>query len=117
MRRQSPSAIAIIGGHCLLLLWPDPHKTLWRPHVAIVVASTPETLAVPWDSPLAIPEVVFPAIPRGYVSSDPMNRLLGALLVDEATPVDDDALTVPVVFFTTTVAGRMVSPCSSRRRI
>lgn len=63
----------------MVLLWPDPEKTLRRPYDTAVITATAEAPSVPSDSAEVIPKVkaVFPVIPRTLVWSDSVKRLSG----------------------------------------
>ena len=55
-----------------MILLPDPWKTVQRPHDSVASAATPDAPAVPLSSAVAIPKVVFQAIPNVQdLSGDP----------------------------------------------
>ena len=62
-----------------MILWPDPEKTLRRPHDYVLSAATPEGSAVPSNSSVTveIPKVVVSVMRSAFVSSDPVARLSG----------------------------------------
>ena len=58
------------------ILWSDPETTLRRPHVAAVSVAASESPAVPSNSAVAIPKVVFSATPSA-LGSDRVKCLSG----------------------------------------